>query len=96
MNQYWVYIMTNTGNTVLYTGVTSDLGKRVANHRDKKGSKFTSKYNITKLVYYEGFNHIQDAIAAEKRIKAGSRAKKIQLIESVNPQWKDLYEQAFG
>jgi len=88
--------MKNTGDTVLYTGVTSDLGKRGANHRDKKGSKFTSKYNITKLVYYEGFNRIQDAIAAEKKIKAGSRAKKIQLIESINPQWEDLYEQAVG
>ena len=88
--------MTNVGNTVLYTGVTNNLHKRISEHRNKKGSEFTRKYNIRKLVYYEGFNHIQDAIAAEKRIKAGSRAKKIQLIESVNPQWKDLYEQALG
>jgi len=87
-----VYIMTNMGNTVLYTGVTNDLRKRIAKHRNKTGSKFTSKYNITKLVYYEDFIRIQDAIAAEKRIKAGSRAKKVKLIESINPQWKDLYE----
>ncbi len=96
MNQYWAYIITNIGNTVLYTGVTTNLHKRIEEHRNKKGSKFTNKYNITKLVYYEGFNRIQDAIAAEKKIKVGSRAKKIELIESVNPQWEDLYEQAFG
>jgi len=96
MNQYWVYIITNIGNTVLYTGVTNNLHKRIAEHRNKKGSKFTSKYNVTKLVYYDGFNRIQDVIAAEKKIKAGSRAKKNQLIESANPQWKDLYEQALG
>jgi putative endonuclease len=63
-------------------------------HREKKGSKFTSTYNVTKLVYYESFNYIQDAIVAEKKIKAGLRAKKIQLIESVNPQGQDLYEHA--
>jgi len=96
MNQYWVYIMTNVRNTVLYTGVTNNLRKRVAEHRGKKGSKFTSKYNIGKLVYYESFSHIWDALAAEKRIKAGSRAKKIKLVESVNRQWEDLYEQLFS
>ena len=93
MNQYWVYIMTNTGNTVLYTGVTNNIHKRIAEHKNRKGSKFTSKYNISKLVWYEGFHRIQDAIAAEKKIKAGSRAKKIKLIESVNPEWDDLYKQ---
>ncbi len=96
MNQYWLYIITNVGNTVLYTGVTNDLRKRINEHIDKKGSKFTSKYNITKLVYYEGFGRIQDAISAEKKIKAGSRNKKIKLIESVNPQWEDLYKKAVG
>ena len=85
--------MTNMGNTVLYTGVTNDLRERIARHRNKTGSTFTSKYNITKLVYFEDFVRIQDAIAAEKRIKAGSRSKKVKLIESNNPQWKDLYEQ---
>jgi len=93
MNRYWVYIITNIKNTVLYTGVTNNLINRIANHRNKKGSKFASKYNISKLVWYEGFHRTQDAIAAEKKIKAGSCAKKIKLIESVNPQWDDLYEQ---
>ena len=93
MNQYWVYIITNIGNTVLYAGVTNNLRRRIAEHRNKTGSGFTNKYNVTKLVYYENFNRVQDAIAAEKKIKAGSRARKIQLIESANPQWNDLYEQ---
>ena len=84
--------MTNAGNTALYTGVTNNLQKRIAEHRSKKASKFTAQYNITKLVYYEAFNNIRDAISAEKKIKAGSRTKKIQLIESINPQWKDLCE----
>ncbi len=88
--------MTNVGNTVLYTGVTNNLRRRVAAHRNGTGSKFTSRYNVTKLVFYEGFGLIQDAIAAEKKIKAGSRAKKVKLIESVNPQWLDLGEQALG
>ena len=91
MSQYWVYIMTNVGNTVLYTGVTNDLRRGVAEHKNKIGSKFTSRYNVTKLVFYEAFNRIQDAIAAEKTIKAGSRAKKVRLIESTNPNWQDLY-----
>ncbi len=93
MNEYWVYIMTNTRNTVLYTGVTNNVFKRVTEHRNKTGSKFTSKYNITKLVYYESFARVWDALAAEKKIKAGSRNKKITLIEGVNPNWEDLYEQ---
>jgi putative endonuclease len=96
MNQYWVYIMTNLSNTVLYAGVTNDLSRRISEHRNKTGSKFTSRYKITKLVYYEGFTSILDAIAAEKKIKAGSRAGKIKLIGSMNPKWMDLYEQALG
>ncbi|HBG25703.1 MAG: excinuclease ABC subunit C [Planctomycetes bacterium GWF2_41_51] len=91
MRNYWVYIMTNMNNTVIYTGVTNDLIRRVFQHKNKKGSAFTKKYNINKLVYFETFNKIMDAIAAEKQIKAGSRAKKIQLIKSKNPEWKDLY-----
>ena len=85
-------MMTNPSNTVIYTGVTNDLKRRVWEHKNKKGSGFTSRYNITKLVYYEGFPRITDAIAAEKKIKAGSRAKKIKLIEDMNPSWKDLYD----
>ena len=91
MKQYWVYIMTNRNKTVLYTGVTNDLERRVWEHKNKKGGSFTKRYNINMLVYYESFGNIYDAIAAEKKIKAGSRAKKIALIESINPYWKDLY-----
>jgi len=92
MKNYWVYMMTNKSKTVIYTGVTNDLNRRVWEHKNKKGSSFTKKYSITKLVYCENFDQIYDAIAAEKRIKAGSRAKKIQLIESRNSEWQDLYE----
>lgn len=92
MNQYWVYMMTNRNKTVIYTGVTNDLSRRVQEHRAKEGSPFTKRYNVTMLVYYDSFARIYDAIAAEKKIKAGSRAKKIALIESVNPGWKDLFE----
>ena len=84
--------MTNRNKTVIYTGVTNDLKRRIQEHRDKKGCSFTKRYNITMLVYYESFNRITDAIAAEKKIKSGSRVKKIALIESINPYWKDLYE----
>ena len=90
MKQYWVYMMTNRNKTVIYTGVTNDLRKRVRQHKDKKDFSFTKRYNITKLVYYESFGSIHDAIAAEKKIKSGSRAKKIALIESTNLLWNDL------
>ena len=92
MKHYWVYMMTNPNNTVIYTGVTNDLKRRVWGHKEKKGSSFTSRYNITKLVYYECFGRIYDAIGAEKRIKSGSRAKKIEIIESMNPGWQDLFD----
>jgi len=92
MNQYWLYIMTNKNNTTLYTGVTNNLQRRVWEHKNGTGSKFTSKYKITKLVFYESFTRIYDAIAAEKQVKAGSRAKKTSLIENINPEWHDLYE----
>jgi putative endonuclease len=90
MKQYWVYMMTNRNKTVIYTGVTNDLRKRVRQHKDKKDCSFTKRYNITTLVYYESFGSIHNAIAAEKKIKSGSRAKKIALIESTNPLWNDL------
>jgi putative endonuclease len=76
MKQYWVYILTNVGNTVLYTGVANNLHRRIQEHRSGNASTFTSKYKVTKLVYYERFARIQDAIAAEKKIKAGSRARR--------------------
>ena len=78
--------MTNKGHRVLYTGVTSDLFKRVAEHKDKVVSGFTSSYNVTKLVYYEEYNSMEEAIAREKQIKGGSRQSKIGLINSKNPQ----------
>ena len=83
-------MMTNRSKTVIYTGVTNDLRRRVRQHKDKKGCAFTKRYNITTLVYYESFSRIYDAIAAEKKIKSGSRVKKIALIKSINPSWKDL------
>ncbi len=89
---FCVYIMTNGGNTVLYTGVTNDLQRRVYEHRNKLTDGFTKKYNITKLVYYEVFTDPVNAIAREKQIKAGSREKKIALIVKMNPEWNDLYE----
>ena len=90
MKQYWVYMMTNRNKTVIYTGVTNDLSRRIRQHKNKKDFSFTKRYNITTLVYYESFGSIHDAIAAEKKIKSGSRAKKIALIESTNPLWNDL------
>jgi len=90
------YIMTNKYNKVLYTGVTSDLFKRVNEHKEKLIAGFTSRYNVTKLVYYEEFETMPEAIAREKQIKDGSRQKKLDLIEKKNPEWKDLYEEFFA
>ena len=90
---YWVYIMTNQANTVLYTGMTNNLRRRVLEHQTGQGSQFTAKYKIKKLVFYERFDKSLDAIAAEKRIKAGSRRKKEELINSINPEWNDLYKE---
>ncbi len=91
MNQYYVYIITNKSKT-LYTGVTNDLNRRIFEHKNKLVSGFTSKYNITKLVYYEIFTDIRLAITREKQIKGWIRKKKIDLIESVNSEWNDLSE----
>ena len=90
----YIYILTNRANGVLYIGVTSDLYSRIAEHKahlDPSG--FTSRYNLDKLVHYEGFDSIEEAIAREKQLKAGSRRKKIALIEGTNPQWRDLHEE---
>ncbi len=92
-NQYYVYILTNKNNNVLYTGVTNDLRRRVYEHKEKLIKSFTEKYNINKLVYYEIFDNIQNAISREKQIKSGSRQKKINLILSINKEYKDLYEE---
>ena len=90
--QYYVYIMTNKHNNVLYTGITNDLKRRVYEHKRKLVGGFTKKYNIIKLVYYEIFDAPENAILREKQIKAGSRQKKLNLINSLNDQWMDLYE----
>lgn len=88
----FVYIMTNDNNTVLYTGVTSNLKGRVKEHKEKLHSgSFSSRYNIRKLVYFEHVDTIGDAIKREKQIKGGSRKKKLELINSNNPGWRDLY-----
>ncbi len=93
--QYCVYIMTNAHNTVLYTGVTNNLQRRVLEHRAGK-SGFTKRYNVTKLVYYECGEDVNAAIAREKQIKGGSRQKKLNLVNGLNPEWNDLYEELFG
>jgi len=84
--------MTNKNNTVLYTGVTSDLKKRVHQHKEKLSKGFTKKYNVSKLVYYEMFEDMENAISREKQIKGGSRLKKFNLIRPINPEFQDLYE----
>ena len=91
--QYFIYILTNKYNNVLYTGVTNDLRRRVYEHKMKLVKGFTQKYNVDKLVYYEDCNDINSAITREKQIKGGSRQKKIDLITSMNSEWNDLYEE---
>jgi putative endonuclease len=91
--QYYVYILTNKYNKVLYTGVTNDLKRRVYEHKKGLIKGFTAKYNVDKLVYYEATEDINAAILREKQIKAGSRKKKIDLIEGANPGWKDLSDE---
>ena len=88
--QYYVYILTNQRHTVLYTGVTSDLVTRVYQHKEKLVKGFTSEYNVEKLVYYEIFEDISEAILREKRIKNLVRRKKIELINNFNKNWEDL------
>jgi putative endonuclease len=90
---YYVYILTNKRHTVLYTGVTNDLKRRVYEHREKLVSGFTKKYNVYKLVFYEAADSIEAAIRREKQIKGGSRQKKIDLIIGMNPGWRNLYEE---
>lgn len=92
MNQksYYVYIATNKRNTVLYTGVTNNLNRRIYEHHNKLIKGFTSKYNIEKLIYYQEFNTAIEAISAEKKIKGWTRDKKIKLIKTVNSEFRDL------
>jgi putative endonuclease len=89
---YCIYILTNKRHTVPYAGVTGDLPARVHQHREKLLPGFTKRYNVYKLVYYEAVHDATSAVAREKQIKVGSRQKKIDLINSLNPEWLDLYE----
>ena len=91
--QYYVYIMTNSTNTVMYTGVTNDLYRRIYEHKNKLSEGFTAKYNINKLVYYEVCQNVESAIMREKQIKRGSRADKVELVNMMNQDWNDLYEE---
>ena len=94
--QFFVYIITNRYHTVFYTGVTNDLQRRIIEHKSGKGSVFSSRYRLDKLVYYEAGADVANAIAREKQVKGGSRQKKIDLIETINPDWEDLFEKFFG
>ena len=90
----FVYILTNKNNTVLYTGVTSELRARIDQHKSKYyPNSFTAKYNCNKIVWYEQLEYIEDAIAREKQIKAGNRMKKEELIQKMNPEWIDLWDE---
>jgi putative endonuclease len=95
MKQPVVYIMTNQYNETLYTGVSSNLIARVYEHRNHIKACFTTRYHCTRLVFYEIHETMESAIMREKQIKAGSRKKKIALIEGMNPEWKDLYDELF-
>ena len=88
----YIYILFNNRNGTLYTGVTSDLVKRIYEHKNKLADGFTKRYGVDKLGYYEIFENITEAIKREKQIKGGSRADKINLIENMNPKWVDLYD----
>ncbi len=92
MKGAYVYILSNKRNGTLYTGVTSNLVKRIFEHKEKVVSGFSAKYNLDLLVYYEERWSIEEAIQREKQLKAGNRKKKLSLIESINPDWKDLSE----
>ena len=90
--KYYVYVLTNSYNTVLYTGFTNDLLRRVSEHKAGSGGTFTKKYKVHKLVFYECTEDVNAAIAREKQIKAGSRQKKLDLIDKFNSEWVDLYD----
>jgi putative endonuclease len=92
-NRYFVYILTNKGKTVLYTGVTNDLLRRIAEHKQGITKGFTSRYNIKNLIYFEEYQDVNQAIQREKEIKGWRRQKKVDLILKSNPDLKDLYDE---
>lgn len=91
MRKYHVYILASAKNGTLYIGVTNDLGKRIFDHREGRGSIFTRRYEVKTLVYYEPFERVDEAISREKELKKWRREWKIDLIQSMNPEWNDLY-----
>ena len=93
MKKGYVYILSNKNNNVLYVGVTSDLARRVYEHRNHMVEGFTDKYNVTKVLYYEECILVKDAISREKQIKGWRHERKMELIKSTNPELKDLYDE---
>ena len=91
--QYYVYLLANKGGSTIYTGVTSDLQRRVYEHKNKRAPGFAASYGVDRLVYWEVFDDPEAAIAREKQIKAGPRQKKSDLVNKANRQWRDLYEE---
>lgn len=89
-HRYWVYILVSRSLSVMYIGVTNDLGRRIAEHRLGKGSEFVRKYNVTKLVHAEEFEQIEEAIAREKQLKGWRRVRKNELVQAANPNWDEL------
>ena len=96
MKAYYVYMMTNRGRVVLYTGVTNSLERRLWFHRNVSPRSFTKRYKVDRLVYYERFDHARDAISREKEIKSWRREKKNDLVRTLNPKWENLAEKLFG
>ena len=92
MHEYYVYILASCRNGTLYVGMTNDLARRTFEHREGAAAIFTKRYGVGLLVYYESYQDVRDAIAREKALKKWRRAWKLQLIETNNPQWRDLYE----
>ena len=90
---YYVYILTNWNNEVMYVGITNNLERRVYEHRQKLVKGFTEKYNVSKLVYFEETNDVESALAREKEIKKWRREKKNKLVQRINPEWRDLSEE---
>jgi len=93
---FWVYMMTNRHDSVLYIGLTNDLARRISEHRADEISGFTASYQCHKLVYHEHYSEVEEAIAREKQLKKWSRAKKADLIERMNPRWLDLADDILG
>jgi putative endonuclease len=89
-HHYWVYILVSRSLSVMYIGVTNDLGRRIAEHRMGKGSEFVRKYKVTKLVYAEEFEQVEEAIAREKQLKGWKRIRKNDLVRAANPNWEEL------